>query len=456
MSDESKSKTLLDPELNPILNPLLAAHMGRWAEVYFTSPPEKREQAVSELLRELTRDSGSAEVIVEPARLGVPDRKIEDPTIEGSTQRYQPDTQEQMQETGRNLPVPLVEAIGNALSICESCGHLSVRGQKFCGMCGASLMNNPAQYGGRSEDQGARDRTDQGTVRYGEELPGGNSGKNGPEDFSTSRLDASNWEPSPAAEPFQNSYSDETDLDDEAATNSSLSFDQESQLTTRPPEFSISSYEQEPPARSYRLYIGLAVIVLLALLVYTTWRSNAGNKNSGTPELPAAVPDSTPSPAASNPPNEPTAGSTSQAPTRAASQTATANEPASANRGSNATGSDTHKQSSQKPRAQPLQQVAETPAAASAATQSGSEELATAEKYLKAGPSGAPEAVGWLWKAVARGNPTATLMLSDLYLHGEGVPKNCDQARLLLDAAARKGEQAAAQRLRSLQNYGCQ
>jgi hypothetical protein len=48
--------TLPDPELNPLLNPLLAAHMGRWAEVYFTTPPEKRAQAVSELVRELTNN----------------------------------------------------------------------------------------------------------------------------------------------------------------------------------------------------------------------------------------------------------------------------------------------------------------------------------------------------------------------------------------------------------------
>ena len=41
------------PDLNPLLNPLLAENMGRWAEVYFTSAPERREQAVLELLREL-------------------------------------------------------------------------------------------------------------------------------------------------------------------------------------------------------------------------------------------------------------------------------------------------------------------------------------------------------------------------------------------------------------------
>jgi hypothetical protein len=43
-----------------------------------------------------------------------------------------------------------------------------------------------------------------------------------------------------------------------------------------------------------------------------------------------------------------------------------------------------------------------------------------------------------------------------LYLRGDGVPKNCDQARLLLDAAARKGGTAAAERLRNLQAFGCE
>src|SRR5580698_2997088 len=53
--------TLPQAELNPLLNPLLSQNMGRWAEVYFTSPPEKREQAVQELLRELERDCSAGE-----------------------------------------------------------------------------------------------------------------------------------------------------------------------------------------------------------------------------------------------------------------------------------------------------------------------------------------------------------------------------------------------------------
>jgi TPR repeat protein len=84
--------------------------------------------------------------------------------------------------------------------------------------------------------------------------------------------------------------------------------------------------------------------------------------------------------------------------------------------------------------------------------------LAIAEEYLN-GTSGmtrdSREAAQWLWKAVGKRNVEATLALSDLYFRGDGVPKNCDQARLLLDAAARKGAPAAAERLRKLETSNC-
>src|SRR4029077_3681062 len=47
------------PELNPLINPVLGQHMGRWAEVYFTAAPENREEAVLALLRELTSETAS-------------------------------------------------------------------------------------------------------------------------------------------------------------------------------------------------------------------------------------------------------------------------------------------------------------------------------------------------------------------------------------------------------------
>jgi TPR repeat protein len=90
--------------------------------------------------------------------------------------------------------------------------------------------------------------------------------------------------------------------------------------------------------------------------------------------------------------------------------------------------------------------------------QSGAVELAMAEKYLNGDADGSRNAFGavpWLWKAVGKGNVQAAMTLSDLYLRGDGVAKNCDQARVLLDSAARKGEKAAADRLRNLQSFGC-
>ena len=66
------------------------------------------------------------------------------------------------------------------------------------------------------------------------------------------------------------------------------------------------------------------------------------------------------------------------------------------------------------------------------------------------------EAARWLWKAMAKHNGEAALLLADLYLKGDGVSQNCDQARILLDTAARRGIAGAGERLRNLQAFGCQ
>ena len=50
---DGSSRPLPKPELNPLQNPVLADNSATVAQVYFTSPPEKREQAVVELLLKL-------------------------------------------------------------------------------------------------------------------------------------------------------------------------------------------------------------------------------------------------------------------------------------------------------------------------------------------------------------------------------------------------------------------
>jgi len=54
-----------------------------------------------------------------------------------------------------------------------------------------------------------------------------------------------------------------------------------------------------------------------------------------------------------------------------------------------------------------------------------------------------------LWKAVKRGSVSAEVTLANLYLAGEEVPKNCEQAHMLLSAASMKGSKAADDDLRS-------
>ena len=66
-----------------------------------------------------------------------------------------------------------------------------------------------------------------------------------------------------------------------------------------------------------------------------------------------------------------------------------------------------------------------------------------------------PAAIQLLWAAVEKGNTGAEIDLAELFRTGRGVAKNCDQTRILLSAAARKGIAEARKRLEALQRQGC-
>jgi TPR repeat protein len=65
------------------------------------------------------------------------------------------------------------------------------------------------------------------------------------------------------------------------------------------------------------------------------------------------------------------------------------------------------------------------------------------------------EQVRALWSAVGQGNTAAEVTLAKLYLIGGGVAKNCDQARVLLRAAAKKGNPEAIAKLSQITRQGC-
>ena len=61
-----------------------------------------------------------------------------------------------------------------------------------------------------------------------------------------------------------------------------------------------------------------------------------------------------------------------------------------------------------------------------------------------------------LWSQVETGDTKAELTLADHYLQGEGVTPSCAQARVLLEAAAKRGSTEAKQKLGDLAQAGCQ
>jgi len=61
-----------------------------------------------------------------------------------------------------------------------------------------------------------------------------------------------------------------------------------------------------------------------------------------------------------------------------------------------------------------------------------------------------------LWKAVKRGSVSAEITLANLYLEGQSVIQNCQQAQMLLHAASMKGSNAADTLLKSSYAERCE
>ena len=67
----------------------------------------------------------------------------------------------------------------------------------------------------------------------------------------------------------------------------------------------------------------------------------------------------------------------------------------------------------------------------------------------------ASDDVSSLWTSVENGDTRAEVLLANRYLRGEGVPQSCAQARVLLEAAVKRGSMEAQQKLDELIQGGC-
>jgi hypothetical protein len=372
--------------------------MGRWAEVYFTTPPESREHAVLELLHELQADKARRESVL------------------ASELAAQP-----------------------PLSRCENCGYDNPGINKFCGMCGASTSTD----GDRQIEHGATP------------APNGDG-----------QSRAHEPEPQHWSEPPQSSE------DVYAAPRHELSLFQAYRETN---EDGGDDWSYEPaPSSSSRWYIGAVLFLLILGLGYMAWRGMQNSQNSHGVSAPPPVAAQQAPPEAQG--EDQSAATKANAPDTPANKPATESIPPNAAAAKQPAKTKTDEPAEEAPAtAPPAAKAAATPApttAKAAPTDSnrvsqanpsadrwGAEELAVAQRYLN-GANGqrrdTAEAAKWLWKSIAKHNGQATLLLADLYLKGNGVPKNCDQARILLDSAARKGVSGAGERLRNLPAFGCQ
>lgn len=409
--DSDPSRTLPRPELNPLLNPLLGENMGRWAEVYYTSAPEKRQEAVLELLRELE---------IEKAQRGdvTPD-ETESASLGASLEDQAPG----QSFPAVNEPQPVYES-RQASNYCPACGHENFVDQKFCGMCGAPIAADGADPAARGEETWP--------TEFEAALP---------RQFST--------------EPAMQHTSDYEHASDEEAAKSDDVMPQRLQDFFQPRNddyprdlFFLQSQEEEPRSH-YRLYLGAALAVIILALGYVAWRNGQNNSTSGqlAPQAPPAATEA--APAAAAPPAQP-------------ARSVSSSEPSTPN-GDQVSSTGRAHETNQPVKSNPAASVTKEPSTAvpqpQVSTPGGQQELAVAEGYLN-GTNGqqrnSAEAAQWLWKAVEKRNAAATLLLSDLYLQGNGVPKNCDQAHVLLDAAASRGVRDAADRLRNLRAFGCE
>jgi TPR repeat protein len=351
-------------ELNPLTNPALERNLSRWAEVYFGTPPGKRDQAISKLLQEIRLET-----------LGT--LKAESARSEGGLARSA-----ELQEVA-----------------CPSCRQQNPLGYKFCRECGAAL--HPGQPDAASDTNLAEARA--------------------------------------AAEaPAARSESDVQWLRDRALG-------------------SLSAYEN-PVHRGWMFAVGGFVIVL-AGFVYLQWapllqtgashNPVASRVSAASATAPLESASSTPAPS----PQETISPLSQPSEVKSGEVKLSDVNPSEAKPGFVTETPDRDKAShSVQPAAQKSSLLPAAPMPSS-----GESDLRLAQRYLSGsmGARDSSEAARLLWKAVRQQNTTAAVLLSDLYVRGDGVPKSCDQARLLLLAATKRGAPQAAEQLRSLESHGC-
>ena len=263
-------------------------------------------------------------------------------------------------------------------------------------------------------------------------------------------------------------------------------------LSDRPQTFAqavgVEEGEYAPRNYHWRTWFALAAALVLVALGVLEWRSQVHQTNNGPVEVirtklhklgQSAMSQVTGEPAPTGNDNaKPEMQVQEQAPAQPPAQAATAGAqnagaeptpPASQAAGSAATTVQSGSPPASTPAAMDANQKnsasANAPAPNKPQTKRQADVNATPDEAAKPVP-GADEMVkaknasdsaaeaAWLWKATAKGNPDAPVQLADMYVQGDGVPRSCEQAMVLLKTAAEKENAHARNRLASMYSTG--
>jgi len=231
-----------------------------------------------------------------------------------------------------------------------------------------------------------------------------------------------------------------------------------------------------PRLDSSTVSLAIRILVILALIAAAVvFHRDVGNgliwlgaklSNAGTPTAPVPEGATTPAPAPQTTPSPQPAADTAQnsLPATELKQTSPAPSNADTKKPGSTTAASTPNPANA---AKPKNPAASVPATNKAPAQkpanepeseAGEQEYSQAQEMLRNGDreGGFQEAVRLLWIAVEKGNAKAEVSLAELYRTGAGVTKNCDQTRILLTAAARKGNAEAQRRLDAFLREGCE
>ena len=403
-----KDRNLVDPlpkpELNPLQNPTLGRNMGRWAQVYFTTPPEQREQAVGELLQELETE--------EQAR----------------TERHASrEKRVRALRTPRNgREESKVQNDSELVLVCPSCEQKNPRHWRYCGMCGAPL---------EPEREQAKTPVPLPTfLRVAEQsAPAPEAARSGADDVEWLR---------------------DKDLTQSASSSGRglkimmvlvflaligvLAWMQRQKMASQhstelPPSAPAVSEKQSEPSAP----------------------TAASKPPEATPSVTASQAESAPPksvPQEKSIPEE-TTKSPSSAGVRAVVPEARTKEEVRSNAPDQAAVTNAKDNAADVEAATTVATAARNES--SSGPDTGQTEYLRGQQYLSGtnGARNSAEGARWLWKAVTKHNTAALVSLANLYAKGDGVSQNCDQARVLWRAAAAKGNTEAANRLR---NPSCQ